>query len=320
MAYGTSNGTDPLWVAVGYDDGANKQENILWSEDGKEWQVSTGVSFSTQGQGVAYGTSNGRDPLWVAVGDDSIDQENILWSENGKEWQVSTGVSFNKQGNGVAYGTSNGTDPLWVAVGYDDANDQENILWSEDGKEWQVSAGVSFDYRGFGVAYGTSNGTGTDPLWVAVGYGANKEENILWSENGKEWQVSTGVSIISGQDVAYGTSNGRDPLWVAVCTAVNGANKQENILWSENGKEWQVSTGVSFEVQGNGVAYGTADDGTTPLWVAVGQDNNQENILWSENGKEWQVSTGVSFNQLGNGAASDLLNPALKGKSAAPPF
>ena len=58
-------------------------------------------------------------------------------------------------------------------------------------------------------------------------------------------------------------------------------------------------------------------------WIAVGEDsgaNKQENILWSEDGKEWQVSTGVSISVQGYGVASDLLNPALKGKSAAPPF
>ena len=121
---------------------------------------------------------------------------------------------------------------------------------------------------------------------------------------------------VLGYGVAYGTSNGTDPLWVAVGLS----NHQENILWSENGKEWQVSTGVSFRFTGNGVAYGTADDGTTPLWVAVVEDSNdQKNILWSNDGKEWQVSTGVSFSGR-QGVASDLLNPSLRCNSASPPF
>jgi len=80
------------------------------------------------------------------------------------------------------------------------------------------------------------------------------------------------------------------------------------------------STGISFSSDGNGVAYGL-DENNNPLWVAVGIDSNgQECILFSENGKHWQVSTGISFSGTGNGVASNLLNPALKGSPAAPPF
>ena len=134
--------------------------------------------------------------------------------------------------------------------------------------------------------------------------------------------IAVALGLVIGLEDDKNDSNyKKGSTWVAVGYD-SGANKQENILWSEDGKEWQVSTGVSFNNRGYGVAYGTSN-GTDPLWVAVGYDtgtNDQENILWSDDGKEWQVSTGVSFNVQGYGVASDLLNPALKGKSAAPPF
>ena len=203
--------------------GTRIMEDIMYSENGKNWtETSSGDSFSFQGYGVAYGTSNGTSPLWVAVGSATAGgYENIMYSSNGKIWtETSSGEFFNTNGEGVAYGTSDGASPLWVAVGQGGSNKYGNIMYSSDGKEWKkTSSGDSFSINGRGgVAYGTSNGV--SPLWVAVGnegsgggYG-----NIMYSENGKIWtETSSGDSFNGiGRGVAYGTSNGTSPLWVAV--------------------------------------------------------------------------------------------------------
>ena len=69
IAYGTSsNGTSPMWVAVGNDTGNG---NIMYSYDGISWSDSVGgTAFSTYGLAVAYGTSGDGTPMWVAVGND----------------------------------------------------------------------------------------------------------------------------------------------------------------------------------------------------------------------------------------------------------
>ena len=121
--------------------------------------------------------------------------------------------------------------------------------------------------------------------WVAVGNAetAGGYETILYSENGKTWtQTSSGdsfrdataitLSPAGGFGVAYGTSNGTSPLWVAVG---KGGTCYGNIMYSTDGKNWtKTSSGDSFTgsgAYGNGVAYGTSD-GASPLWVAVGYD------------------------------------------------
>ena len=193
----------------------------------------------------------------------------------------------------------------------------DNILYSSNGKTWtqSESSGNSFISYGYGVAYGTSDGV--SPLWVAVGNndiagGGNKAGNILYSSNGKEWTESDSSGAFFnyyGSRVAYGTSDGTLPLWVAVGTSSNGAHidGNENILWSNNGKKWYESSGASFKNWGNGIAYGLYEG--KPLWVAVGNSpsdpNGNENILWSNNGKHWYESSGEPFLDGGFGVAAD---------------
>ena len=97
VAYGTSDGTCQLWVAVGK--GGTSSGAILWSSNGKTWNESdsNGASFlNKNGIGVAYGTSDGTCQLWVAVGDGGTSSGAILWSSNGKTWNESdsNGASF----------------------------------------------------------------------------------------------------------------------------------------------------------------------------------------------------------------------------------
>ena len=126
----------------------------------------------------------------------------------------------------------------------------------------------------YGVAGGTSDGT--SHLWLAVGHDGyiTRWCNIMYSADGKEWQETiTGASIaFNGNGVAYGTSDGTSPLWVAVGDDYDGNPGRGNILYSADGEEWQeTTTGARFSIQGNEVAYGTSD-GTSPLWVAGGND------------------------------------------------
>jgi hypothetical protein len=322
-AYGTYNGTDPLWVAVGENENESNYRNIIYSENGIVWKESlSGASFTDYGRGVAYGTSNGTSPLWVAVGYDTNDRKNILYSENGKVWQESTGSIFSIEGNKVAYGTSNGASPLWVAVGYD-TNDRKNILYSENGKVWQESTGSSFRTYGEGIAYGLSSDGGQ--LWVAVGDdipGGTSFGNIMYSENGKEWTVtSSGASFSkTGNGVAYGTSNGTSSLWVAVGDNGGGYG---NIMYSENGSIWRESNnqGASFVGPAYDVSYKSYNG--KPIWVATGDNNTKlSNVLYSTDGKTWQESLGnegFSYGGWGVGSDEPLVKAKIRPEPPTPP-
>ena len=90
------------------DDDSGGNGTIMYSYDGISWSESVGgTSFSTVGEGVAYGASSNGTPMWVA-----------------------------------AYGTSsNGNSPMWVAVGDDNTNDSGHIKYSYDGISWSDSVG-----------------------------------------------------------------------------------------------------------------------------------------------------------------------------------
>jgi hypothetical protein len=258
----------------------------------------------------------------VAVGLDSGGGNTILYSSDGISWNPSIGgVCFGYAGVGVAYGTSNGTSPLWVAVGQESSGDGggNTILYSSDGISWNPSiGGVCFGYAGVGVAYGTSKGT-SSPLWVAVGQdsgaGGAGGDTILYSSDGISWNPSIGGVCFgfAGRGVAYGTSNGISPLWVAVGQD-GGGGGGNTILYSSDGISWNPSIGgVCFGFIGYGVAYGTSKGTSSPLWVAVGQDSGAgggggDTILYSSDGISWNPSIGgVCFGFAGSGVAFDHL-------------
>ena len=77
------------WVVVGDDGPDGGYGSIMYSENGETWkETSSGDSFSDQGYGVAYGTSNGVSPLWVAVGNGDAGGKfygNIMYSSRWKK-------------------------------------------------------------------------------------------------------------------------------------------------------------------------------------------------------------------------------------------
>ena len=306
------------WLATNSNQIIYSYNGIIWRDNGVR-----GVASNFQGRNVQYGTDGNNQKLWVAAGNltsSGLSNSKLIYSEDGISWNNSTGEEFNSTVNGIGYGTSNGTSALWIVTG----DDTPALKFSGNGKNWSDCTGSDFSIQGFDAAYGTSNGT--SPLWVAVGDdGTNPSVgNIMFSENGISWEkVSSGISFLNvGYSVAYGTSNGTSPLWVAVGESV------DTILYSENGKEWQASSGVSFNGTGFGVAYGYESSGS-PLWVVAGYDSgdNYKKLLYSTNGKEWQASSssGVSFTSSSENfygaVGSNLLPPVFtKGVYPAPPY
>lgn len=225
--------------------------------------------------------------------------EKIMYSENGIDWYESNfNPTINPQ-NRPSYAKDVNNKPIWFIGTSASGGVDKSIAFSENGKNWKYVTGDNFTTECKSVAYGLSSNK-INKMWVAVGKGGTCAGNIMWSNDTQNWNSSEsyGASFLYiGNDVAYGTSNGVSPLWVAV--GGRGGTCAGNILYSENGKLWHQSdsTGSSFSYEGLTVAYGLSSNGQ-PLWTAGGVDlnNNFRNVLYSNNGKKWFVSDeGLSF-------------------------
>jgi len=286
VAYGNNR-----WVAVGIGGVFTSKtpipngKNIQYSNDGINWQESSGtpfgkafISYSFGCLGIAYGNNQ-----WVAVGQGAdnagnFNGKNILYSSDGINWQESTGTPFGIGGLcfGIAYGNNQ-----WVAVGGGVDNtgnpNGKNILYSSDGINWQEASGTpfgigsnSFNSTGVGIAYGNNQ-------WIAVGKGAGKK-NILYSSDGKNWQESSWTQIGTKYcvDVAYGNN-----LWVAVNGEVGNSGVPDsgpNIIYStDNGLTWLESPGKNFNRTiasvASGIAYGNN------RWVVTGFGYNSPTLI-----------------------------------------
>ena len=204
----------------------------------------------------------------------------------------------------------------WLAVGGYDVQiyrSQNGINWSEVNKRL-FNVKINNLNTGFAnkVAHGLT--TGSEPIWIMVGR-SSEGKQIYYSSDGESWNSTTGSCFgpadreADGNGIAYGlSSNNTTGIWVAAGKIENNiTDYHRNLLYSLDGKEWNTSTGISFDVDGNHVAYGLSSNNTTGIWTAIGtHTDKQKNILYSLDGKEWLASTGSSFSNTGNGIAYGL--------------
>jgi hypothetical protein len=244
--------------------------------------------------GITLTKSAGREYLYGVCGSGLIvsggPNEALAYSDDGAlTWVYATTPSTGTT-NSISYGTSDGVSPLWVSCGLYDNGDAS--FWSSDGINWNSSGLSYFDTspNATTVAYGVCSGVCLNPLWV-IGGKDSSNANLMCSGNGKDWVlVTTAPGITEGVcGIAFGTSNGTSPLWVA------SGGGEDSIAWSADGKNWNSGSGT-MPVVGSKIAYGTSDS-TNPLWVLTGQTDGTDSY-YSSNGKDWsQATTG---NQLSN--------------------
>jgi len=255
------------WIAVGT--GADK---ILKSSDGYVWSATSGATFTTQGNRVAWNGSN----QWIAVGSGG---NTIISSTNGNTWTAVTGPTFTV-GKDVVW---NGTN-LWVAVG--DGNAANSIWRSANGTSWTASS-TGFSSGGFGIATSGS-------YWIAVGSGGSTAANQKYSGDGITWSNTTGGGGFSnsggGRGVAFNGSN----MWVAVGYGTTAAN---SILYSTSGGQlWNNALTGGFSVGGTSVTWNGS------LWVATGSHSSAAgNIQISLDGMNWVPSLSGAFSGSGSG-------------------
>jgi hypothetical protein len=139
-----------------------------------------------------------------------------------------------------------------------------------DGITWTSRTAADENLPWRSVAYG--NG-----LFVAVN--PENSPRVMTSPDGETWTARTAAAQQGYQSVVYG--NG---LFVSVNNT--GAVR---VMISTNGSTWTtsgVSTPLTTYVDWRSVTYGTVDDGTNPLFVAVASSGT-DRVMTSPDGINW---------------------------------
>ena len=157
------------------------------------------------GKAVAFNTNTN---MWVVVG--KVACTSIAYSiDDGETWNAAKGPGiFSDVGYGVA---CNSEGNMWVAVGKGNGG---TIAYSTDGITW---TGAGTDKEVYNVAFG-------DNTWFAVGL-----QNIVWSNNGKDWESISSYPFQSDVNVNSILYNKSISIWIAVGVGF--------IAWSVNGKD-----------------------------------------------------------------------------------
>ncbi len=220
---------DRLWVTGGlYFDRNNdiRDRNDIWvSRDGHSWSpVRARADFPARG---GHTLTIFQDRLWLiggiaCTGDIWVSDDGIHWTE------VTRNAPFGSRG-GHSAPVYDGN--LWVIGGMyvDDENRYHNLqdIWrSRDGKTWEL---VAEDRES--LAGGNRALVYRDRLWT-VG-GLQRNGNVLYSSNGREWEVLDASSTF-GERVAHGALVFHDRMWVL--GGFDGAGNRSDVWYSP---EWE---------------------------------------------------------------------------------
>jgi hypothetical protein len=257
-----------LWIAAGNQtDAATNQEGaILTSADGRTWsklpaEGLTALNFALSQGGEAIGVGSSGRTVVGGAGEAGTFEGDMVVSDNGLCYTpvVHTGTCF-AECRVVQYGND-----LWVAGGSvagTGGPPAARIQFSTDnGNTWrnqiatgndQTIAGASFSGACNALAYG-------DGIWVA-GSEANVAPpgpprgtppvasiagtNLMWSNDGINWNFSTNVLQANGSDGGTGLGSVSHILydgtkWLAAGGPATADPADPILLQSADGKIWQ---------------------------------------------------------------------------------
>jgi len=226
-----TNNRDGFWVAGGQD-GDDLGKNMYWSDDGKEWNLSS----NSDGSGQIFGTNSASQcrviidggGRWVAAGGNP-DSDKAYYSDDGKVWTVGNGTP--NPGGSFNVFISGDYSPERFVLGATTTN-TEKIWFSDDGINWEAANSPDGDIFGSGVGL-VIDVKYRNGIWVAVGTNATTaSENIWWSDNGRTWYKA----LVNPQTNNCTALDYYDGLWVT------GGGSTNKITYSEDGKTWTAAT------------------------------------------------------------------------------
>lgn len=231
-------------------------------------------------------------------------------NEDFKEIDRGNGLNiFSLETNDIAYGKKEGEkDAFLVAVGENVGltdSDNSTIFYNESAgtsitdlasvdtlNNWKKADSNPFEFTGNGVTAGSISGKNR---WVAVGQNTVDYADtvtIKYSDDGKNWKNSTGVSFTEyGNKVVFGISGLKtDDTFIAV------GRGGHNILRSTDGIDWTTTSGASlFSLEATDVAYGLSTNGTSGIWVAVGRDDTYPIRYSNNDGQTWVNADNTTY-------------------------
>ena len=226
---------------------------------------------------------------FVAVGEGT---DTIVWSDDGKIWnKIASGSGFNP--SGIGRGTcvaSNGN--VWVAGGQESGDNRKNMVFSTDnGRTWSpVTQGNNWNNNN--IVYGVVwNGTN----FIAVGEGFSGGTTAVWSEDGQNWNSSTGDIVLNSSDscLYLNTLACNEKICVALSYASTKGIKAVIIYSDDSGHSWNKGTGATFSDNSVGSFVAVNDSN---YWVAITKFSTGTNILISSGGIDWKIPTTNIFN------------------------
>ena len=228
---------------------------LLYSYDRKVW-FDGGIQLKATINCAAY--NSGRWVLGLLLSEIPY-QACMKWSDNFVDWYDVSG-GFERYCYSITYANN-----LWVAVGTNMSNNFENptstIKWSDDGKIWYDSSGLYFRTSGQRVEYGNGK-------WVATG-----------SVTGTDLSGNPYGMDMSGNIIAEVDQSG------------NYLPESSSLLWSSDGKTWNLPVGGHYVYPPGGAFYNGA------RWVSPGSIDfaatSGGTIKWSSNGINWYDSSGM---------------------------
>ena len=190
-------------------------------------------------QGIYAICSNSQNSLYVAVGG-NFSSNNIIYSMDGITW-LSSGQNSNKGiGMGVSAFYSNRINKFIVGGQY--GSDNTPIATSTDGKNWtyiQTPTPTPTVVRAITES----------PTRIVAVCGQNRENNILWSDDGVTWNTgSITISLFSQSVQSY-------PFCIAYSNKLNkfvvgclAYSYIPNVIAeSSDGNIWKISTNITLD-------------------------------------------------------------------------
>lgn len=321
-----------IWVIAGKD--GDDLNDVWYSKDGKKWYQEKNAAFSPRaefdilsydskiwvfGGGGSAENSHDYGDVWV-VEIESVKQREET-PENDSENPDFNDIKWKSAGNDIPserfdHSFLKTDDGFYIIGGRlwgDDLYEIENsAIFSSDGASWEILITNEVLLDKIGVAYVYFK----DKIWGIGGnsdsidfYGQAVTNQIIFSENGKDWQIAVESPEITPR-YNHKAVVFKDRIWV-----VGGFDADENGLddvWSsEDGINWKREVSVS-DFRGRGVhGLHVLNDriymigGMRNSW-----DNGSSEVWSSEDGISWERDSYLGFSQrrmFGSTVASGVL-------------
>ena len=348
---------DNYWLGVGAKNSVNS--NLRYSRDGQTWEnisMNSTDFYTNEATFLSIGSDGGKLGVNVTVNGDSNLHAPTTWVTGGfyddpfseqqaylaytlcnllyDQWNQAIVDRIFKV-NPYQYTSPQFNGQYWIATALNYV-DQElldapraTLLRSTDGVNWEYvnSGGFVWNQAVGGNTFAGGRACAWNgSLWVAVGWGSNLGNSILYSGNGQNWSNSVnGFQTGTGATNKYSGGFGivwTGKHWVAAGNTYTGmvSTYPTGILYSTDGSNWtEPSTpygiGIARAIGWNGSRLVTAggtgilgmfySDDHGVSWLscvgdtAIIDENGSGSIVW--NGSYWLVSGSLGVSKSVNG-------------------